>query len=123
NYTLEMCLRPTFARLPRWLQDVFLYPLAWRNLRVTRRLYNRDATYTMNNALHSARDNWIPHYAHRHRFNEVLRWFSELGLEARPVDPVTVQAALPVPLAGIGVRGISKSVERPYDPRSPVSAP
>ncbi len=57
----------------------------------------------------SARDRWTPFYAHRHRFNEVLRWFSELGLEARPVDPVTVQAVLPVPLAGIGIRGISKS--------------
>ena len=66
----------------------------------------------MKNALHNARDCWTPLYAHRHRFNEVLRWFSELGLEARPVDPVTVQAALPVPLAGIGVRGISKSNAR-----------
>ena len=112
QYTLETCLRPTFARLPRWLQDIFLYPLAWRNLRVTRRLYDRGPTYTMKNALHVARDCWTPLYAHRHRFNEVLRWFSELGLEARPVDPVTVQAALPVPLAGIGVRGISKSNAR-----------
>jgi hypothetical protein len=91
------------------MQDIFLYPLAWRNLRVTRRLYDRGPTYTMKNSLHNARDCWTPLYAHRHRFNEVLRWFSELGLEARPVDPITVQAALPVPLAGIGVRGISKS--------------
>jgi SAM-dependent methyltransferase len=109
QYILEMCLRPTFARLPRLLQDIFLYPLAWRNLRVTRRLYGRGPNYTMKNALHNARDCWTPLYAHRHRFNEVLRWFSELGLEGRPVDPVTVQAVLPVPLAGIGIRGISKS--------------
>jgi SAM-dependent methyltransferase/uncharacterized protein YbaR (Trm112 family) len=109
QYALEMCLRPTFARLPRWLQDIFLYPLAWRNLRVSRRLYGRGPAYTMKNALHNARDCWTPLYAHRQGFNEVLRWFSELDLEARPVDPVTVQAALPVPLAGIGIRGISKS--------------
>lgn len=108
KYVLEACFRPTFSRLPPWLQDIFLYPLAWRNLRVSRRLYGRGPTYTMKNALHNARDSWTPLYAHRHRFNEVLRWFSELGLEARPVDPVTVQAALPVPLAGIGVRGIGK---------------
>ena len=112
HYTLEMCFRPTFARLPRWLQDIFLYPLAWRNLRVHRRLFGRGSNYTIKNSLHIARDCWTPLYAHRHRFNEVLRWFSELGLEARPVDPVTVQAALPVPLAGIGVRGISKSNAR-----------
>jgi SAM-dependent methyltransferase/uncharacterized protein YbaR (Trm112 family) len=108
HYTLETCFRPTFARLPRWLQDIFLYPLAWRNLRVHRRLFGRGPNYTIKNSLHIARDCWTPLYAHRHRFNEVLRWFSELGLEARPVDPVTVQAVLPVPLAGIGVRGISK---------------
>jgi len=108
QWVLETYLRPTFARLPRWLQDIVLYPLAWRNLRVSRRLYARGPNYTMKNALHSVRDRWTPLYAHRHRFNEVLRWFSELGLEARPVDPVTVQAVLPVPVAGIGVRGISK---------------
>jgi len=109
HHTLEMCLRPTFARLPRWLQDFFLYPLAWRNLRVHRRLFGRGSNYTFKNSLHIARDCWTPLYAHRHRFNEVLRWFSELGLEVRPVDPVTVQAAMPVPLVGIGIRGISKS--------------
>ncbi|HZC81432.1 MAG TPA: class I SAM-dependent methyltransferase [Nitrospiraceae bacterium] len=109
QWVLETFLRPTFARLPRWLHDIVLYPLAWRNLRVTRRLYGRGPNYTMKNALHSVRDRWTPLYAHRHRFNEVLRWFSELGLKAHPVDPVTVQAVLPVPLAGIGIRGISKS--------------
>lgn len=109
HYALETSLRPTFARLPKWLQDIVLYPLAWRNLRVHRRLFGRGPNYTIKNALHIVRDCWTPLYAHRHRFNEVLRWFSELGLEARPVDPVTVQEALPVPLAGIGIRGISKS--------------
>lgn len=108
QYILETRLRPSVARLPRWLQDLFLYPLAWRNLRVTQRLYGRGPTYTIKNALHNARDCWTPVYAHRHGFNEVLRWFSELYLEARPVDPVAVQAVLPVPLAGIGMRGVSK---------------
>jgi len=111
HYALEMCLRPTFARLPKWGQDIILYPLAWRNLRVHRRLFGRSVNYTIKNTLHIARDCWTPLYAHRHRFNEALRWFSELGLEAYPVDPVTVQAAMPVPLAGIGVRGISKADE------------
>ena len=93
HYVLETCLRPTFARFPRWLQDIILYPLAWRNLRVQRRLFGRGPSYTIKNALHIARDCWTPIYAHRQRFNEVLRWFSELGLDPRPVDPVSVQAA------------------------------
>jgi hypothetical protein len=75
---------------------------------VTQRLYGRGPTYTIKNALHNARDCWTPLYAHRHGFNEVFHWFSELDLEARPVDPVTIQAALPVPIAGIGIRGIRK---------------
>jgi SAM-dependent methyltransferase len=109
QYALAQSLRPIFARLPSWLQDTVLYPLAWRNARVHRRLFSRGPNYTIKNALHSARDFWTPLYAHRHRFNEVLRWFSDLNLEARPVDPVAVQAAMPVPLFGIGIRGISKA--------------
>lgn len=109
QYVLATFLRPIFARLPRWLQDIILYPLAWGIVGTHRRRYERGSDYTIKNTLHTVRDFWTPLYAHRHRFNEVLRWFSELGLEGRPVDPVTVQAVLPVPLAGIGIRGISKS--------------
>jgi SAM-dependent methyltransferase/uncharacterized protein YbaR (Trm112 family) len=108
HYALEMGLRPAFARLPRGLQNLFLYPLAWHYLRLARRRYGRSPAYTVRNALHNARDRWTPYYAHRHRFNEVLRWFSESGLEARPVDPVAVQKALPMPLFGMGVRGVAR---------------
>ena len=108
HYALEMSFRPAFARLPSWLQDVFLYPLALHYLRLARRRFGRSSAYTIKNALHVARDRWTPYYAHRHRYNEVLGWFSELGLEARPVDPVAVQKALPMPLFGMGIRGIDR---------------
>jgi SAM-dependent methyltransferase/uncharacterized protein YbaR (Trm112 family) len=108
GYVFESWLRPQFSRLPLALQNAILYPLACRNMRVSRRALGRGRDWTIKNALHDARDRWTPRYAHRHRFNEVLRWFSEFGLEARPVDPVAIESALPIPIVGIGLRGRAK---------------
>lgn len=108
QFALESCLRPSFARLPAPIQNLVLYPLAFRNMRVSRRVFGRGSDWTLKNALHDARDRWTPRYAHRHRFNEVLRWFAEAGLEARPTDPVAIQQTLPVPVIGIGIRGRKK---------------
>jgi SAM-dependent methyltransferase/uncharacterized protein YbaR (Trm112 family) len=105
QFALESGLRPSFARLPAPIQNIVLYPLAWRNMRASRRVFGRGPDWTMKNALHDTRDRWTPRYAHRHRFNEVLRWFAEAGLEARPTDPVAIQQTLPVPVIGIGIRG------------------
>jgi SAM-dependent methyltransferase/uncharacterized protein YbaR (Trm112 family) len=107
QFALESWLRPSFSRLPAPIQNVLLYPLAWRNMRVSRRVFGR-RDWTMKNALHDARDRWTPRYAKRHRFNEVLRWYAEAGLEARPTDPVAIGQALPVPVIGIGMRGRRK---------------
>jgi hypothetical protein len=50
---------------------------------------------------------WLsPPYAHRHRWNEVIGWFEELGFEIVDVQsPLAYAGLFGAPLWGVGLTG------------------
>lgn len=106
GHHLEQVFRPLLAELPESLQNAVLYPLACWHLFHYRRygLINREQ-WEFKNSLHSMRDRWMPKYAHRHSFHEVIGWFLRNGMDYRLLDPVAYQQSLGIQLIGVGVNG------------------
>lgn len=79
----ERLIRPVVWRLPTTLQTAAILPLvplymAFQAGRVA--LEGGGQTlYSARDALHAARDRFTPRYIHRHRDEELVEWFRDLG--------------------------------------------
>jgi 2-polyprenyl-3-methyl-5-hydroxy-6-metoxy-1,4-benzoquinol methylase len=85
TFTLERLMRPLIARLPAPIATATLLPLI-PMYQVASLLGKRSgthgSTYSPRRALHAARDRFTPLFAHRHEFQEVAAWCSEMGLKS-----------------------------------------
>jgi SAM-dependent methyltransferase/uncharacterized protein YbaR (Trm112 family) len=106
QWLVEDICRPRIARLPDFWQNLVVKLLARRHYRMYQKVgtYNKDL-WRYKDSEHFIRDLWTPLFAHRQSFNETMRWFSELGLEYRLIDPRAYYDFMKVPLIGIGIRG------------------
>jgi uncharacterized protein YbaR (Trm112 family)/ubiquinone/menaquinone biosynthesis C-methylase UbiE len=109
TWLLEDIFRPRIAKLPDFWQNLVVGILARHHYRMYKRVggYNRDK-WRYKDSQHFIRDLWTPLFAHRQSFNETIRWFLELGMEYRLIDPKNYYDRLNWPLIGIGIRGILK---------------
>ena len=83
-FALEEKTRPVIARLPPKVATAVLWPLVpmYQVASLLGRLSGtHGATYSAQQAIHSARDRFTPLYAHRHEFDEVAGWYQEIGLQ------------------------------------------
>lgn len=84
-WTAEAAIRPWIGRnLDHPLSNGFLRTAALGYLVVNRFHRARDGTvrgYTLQRALHAARDRFTPLFAHRHDYAEVSRWFGQAGFD------------------------------------------
>ncbi len=104
HYT-EFAVRPILAELPKWLQHVWLYPLsAYHYWHFKKYGMNKDK-WEFKNSMHSMSDRWLPKYAWRHGFHEVITWFVTNGLDYELLDPVAYEEAVGTSLIGVGIRG------------------
>jgi len=110
-YAAELAVRPILSRWPTALPSKVLLSLLtfpYRTANWFQRLRNPAIQqYTYERALHAARDRFTPRFAHRHRSEDVQRWFREAGFEN-----VTLVDWRQVPVAqqdtfrrNVGVRG------------------
>jgi SAM-dependent methyltransferase/uncharacterized protein YbaR (Trm112 family) len=109
-WVLEDIFRPRIARLPDFWQDIVVRLLARRHYKQYKVAggFNR-RQWRRKDSEHSIRDRWTCLYAHRQSFNDMMRLFSELGMEYRLIDPKKYEEFMKVPLIGIGIRGIHPS--------------
>jgi SAM-dependent methyltransferase/uncharacterized protein YbaR (Trm112 family) len=83
-FAAERVTRPLIARLPpavatvALLPTVPLYQVASSLGRISG---THGASYSAKQAMHAARDRFTPLFAHRHEFDEVARWYDEIGLK------------------------------------------
>jgi SAM-dependent methyltransferase/uncharacterized protein YbaR (Trm112 family) len=87
-------IRKVVSRLPFGLQDLVVYtvltPVYWGGRAVLRPLLLGGETrrFGWRQALHAARDNYTPLYAHQHEPQDVVAWFREHGFaEVEPITP------------------------------------
>jgi hypothetical protein len=107
GWLVEDIFRPRIAQLPDFWQNLLVKILAWRHYREYKAVggYNRDK-WRRKDSEHFVRDRWTCLYAHRQSFNEMMRVFSEMGMEYRFIDPKRYYDFMKVPLIGVGIRGI-----------------
>jgi SAM-dependent methyltransferase/uncharacterized protein YbaR (Trm112 family) len=107
KWLAEDILRPRIARLPDFWQNVVVRFLSRRHYKMYKKLgqYSKDK-WRRNDSEHFIRDLWTPVYAHRQSFNEMMRLFSEMGMEYKLIDPKKYYDFMKWPLIGIGIRGI-----------------
>jgi uncharacterized protein YbaR (Trm112 family) len=113
----ERGVRPMLSRLPGFWQTLVLVPalpfyVLYQNFYRRTRLGAHAARYGWNEALHAARDRLTPPFAHRHTYEEVIKWFQaemyedlELLCDERP--PEGVPNTFPL---NVGVRGFRRAV-------------
>lgn len=104
HYT-EFAIRPILAELPKWLQHVFLYPMSAYHYFHHRKYGMNKDKWEFKNSMHSMSDRWLPKYAWRHSFHEVISWFLNNGLDYELLDPVKYEKEVGTSLIGIGIRG------------------
>jgi SAM-dependent methyltransferase/uncharacterized protein YbaR (Trm112 family) len=103
---VERALRPLVSRSPAAVRDAFFasttrlaHPLLRPRMRHAAE-WGRADTETF------LRDWLSPPYAHRHRWNEVIEWFEQLGFEIVDVQSPSAYARLfGAPLWGVGLTG------------------
>jgi SAM-dependent methyltransferase/uncharacterized protein YbaR (Trm112 family) len=81
-YGIEVVMRYVLNRAPGWFSTAALAPFAASYMLfnyLRRRSNPRIQPYNYTRALHAARDRFTPEFAHRHRADEVCRWFREAG--------------------------------------------
>jgi SAM-dependent methyltransferase/uncharacterized protein YbaR (Trm112 family) len=108
DWIVEDIVRPRIAGAPDFWQNLIVRYLARRHLKRYKKYggYSKEL-WTMANSEHFIRDRWTALFAHRHSFIEVIRWFLDVGLEYRLIDPKKYYEYFNVSLIGIGIRGIS----------------
>jgi len=111
DWIVENISRPRIANAPDFWQNLIVRYLAKRHLRRYKRAggYSKEL-WTMADSEHSMRDRWTALFAHRHSFIEVIRWFLDVGLEYRLIDPKEYYEYFNVSLIGIGIRGVDPRV-------------
>lgn len=84
-FCFESITRPLISRMPASLATAFLWPTipaykiaSW----LGRSSGTHGTVYTAQQAIHAARDRFTPLYAHRHDFEEVSAWLSEMGFHS-----------------------------------------
>jgi SAM-dependent methyltransferase/uncharacterized protein YbaR (Trm112 family) len=107
SWLIEDIFRPRIARLPDFWQNMVVRILARRHYGVYKVVggYNRDK-WRRKDSEHFIRDRWTCLYAHRQSFNEMIRLFSQMGMEYKLIDPNKYYGFMKNPLIGIGIRGI-----------------
>jgi 2-polyprenyl-3-methyl-5-hydroxy-6-metoxy-1,4-benzoquinol methylase len=83
-FALEQFARPRIARLPPSMATGVLLPLVpvYQVASLLGRMSgSHGTTYSVQQAIHAARDRFTPLFAHRHEFDEVAEWYREVGLE------------------------------------------
>jgi SAM-dependent methyltransferase/uncharacterized protein YbaR (Trm112 family) len=111
DWIIEDIVRPRIAGAPDFWQNLIVRHLARRHLRRYKQYggYSKEL-WTMANSEHFIRDRWTALFAHRHSFIEVIRWFLDVGLQYRLIDPKKYYEYFNVSLIGIGIRGIPAPV-------------
>lgn len=104
HYT-EFAVRPILAELPKWLQHVWLYPMSAYHYWHYKKYGMNAEKWEFKNSMHSMSDRWLPKYAWRHGFHEVISWFLTNGLSYELLDPVKYRETLGTNLIGVGIRG------------------
>jgi SAM-dependent methyltransferase/uncharacterized protein YbaR (Trm112 family) len=105
--------RPVLSRLPGFIRNpivhfisIFYHPL------VKDRGSNK-GRWKYTNTVHAIRDMFTPMYAHRHRHNEVLFWFQNLGyLNLKMQSAFEYQKLFHRKIIGIGFNGSKKTWSR-----------
>ena len=110
QWLLEDIFRPKIARMPEFWQNLVVKALAYRHYRMYKKQggYNKEK-WRKRDSEHFIRDLWTPLFAHRQSFNETMRWFSEIGLEYKLIDPKKYYDFMKWGLIGIGIRGIHRA--------------
>jgi SAM-dependent methyltransferase/uncharacterized protein YbaR (Trm112 family) len=110
QWLIEDLTRPRIAKMSEFWQSRLIRILANRHLKMYKRVnsgYN-PAKWSYADSEHFIRDLWTPLYAHRHAFNEVIRWFLEMGMDYKLIDPKKYYEGLNWNLIGIGIRGVTR---------------
>ncbi len=117
-FALEQSTRPWLARLPPRVATTVLLPLVpvYQAASLLGRMSgSHGAAYSVQEAIHAARDRFTPLFAHRHDYDEVAEWYREVGLQdLHKVDPSEVSPSwAPAIERNISIRG-----RRPHIPDS-----
>lgn len=83
-YSVEVLMRPLLARLPYWMTNVILSPIACVYIVINRfqkMMGERRQSYNFSRAMHAARDRLTPLFAHRASSDEVISWFQQEGFD------------------------------------------
>jgi SAM-dependent methyltransferase/uncharacterized protein YbaR (Trm112 family) len=103
---VERALRPLLNRSPAAVRDVFFASATRIAHPVLRPRMRHAAQWGRADTETFLRDWLSPPYAHRHRWNEVVEWFEELGFEIVDVQsPSAYTRLFGAPLWGVGLTG------------------